>query len=518
MKKFLMFLCILSIVCPAIYASNSPFAQSSVPNSIPDDEIRSVLNDVYNVRFDQAESKLKLLQGKYPGDVKGYFYGSVLYFYKAISTRNEDAYDKYISQADNVISKCDDLLDKDENNIEALYYKGQSHSYKSLLMLSLNKNLLSAASNGNTGYRILSDIVEKRPDYYDAYMGLGLYKIAIGFVPEKFKWLLSIIGFKGNISNGIDMLRIAMQKGKYTKVDSKVFLSIFAMNEREEDNSETVALTKQLVEDYPESPVFKTLYAGMLMQVYKLDESIDILKQALSQNRNSLQGEVNKGIYFVLGNTYFRKADYVNAAYNLEESIKLNKFDDRYNVSLFTLGVSYEMTGNRSKAVELYKKVRKDFIDERDGEGEKFFYRLAQQKINEPFTIYDLLLLKAENLRESGEFDHSINILSDALNKEEYMKNISGDNLIKIYFSLANSYERKRDDSKAEEFFLKAVSTKADKEMWMIPHSYYELGKIYSRKGDRSRANQNFEKIYDYSDYDFKDFLEMRLANFKARR
>jgi len=208
MKKFIVFFCILSIVCPVIYASsNAPYAQSNIANSIPDDEIRSVLNDVYNVRFDQAETKIKTIQSKYPDDIKGYFYGSVIYFYKAISSRDDNMFEKYISLADIVIEKCETILDKDENNVEALYYKGQSHSYKSLLMLSLNKNLLSAASNGNTGYRILSDLVEKRPDFYDAYMGLGLYKIAIGFVPEKFQWLLSIIGFKGNINNGLEMLR-----------------------------------------------------------------------------------------------------------------------------------------------------------------------------------------------------------------------------------------------------------------------------------------------------------------------
>ncbi len=517
MKNFLMFLCMLSIVCPVIYASNSPLAQSSVKNLIPDDEIRSVLNDVYNVRFDQAESKIKQIQSRYPQDVKGYFYGSVIYFYKAISSRDDNMFDKYISLADDVIERCENILDKDENNVDAMYYKGQSHSYKSLLMLSLNKNLLSAASNGNTGYRLLSAIVEKRPDFYDAYMGLGLYKIAIGFVPEKFQWLLSIIGFKGNISNGIDMLKVAMEKGKYTKVDSKVFLSIFAMNEREENNSEAIGLTRQLVEDYPESPVFKTLYAGMIMQDYKIDESISILNTALEQNRNSLQKEVSKGIYMLLGSAYFRKNDFVNSIKNFEENIRLEKFDDRYNVSIFTLGVAYDMTGNRQKAVETYKKVRKDFVEERDGEAEKFFYRLAQEKISEPYNNYDKLLLNAENIRESGDFDQSIHLLEDALTKDEYMKNISQDNLIKIYYSLASSYERKRNDTKAEEFFVRAVNLKPLREQWFIPHSYFELGKIYARKGDRSKALQNFEKIYDYSDYDFKDFLEMRLANFKAK-
>ncbi|MBK8551480.1 MAG: hypothetical protein IPL53_10645 [Ignavibacteria bacterium] len=171
----------------------------ALPESIPDKEVLNGLDDIYNLRFDVAESKFRQLQKSNPNDLKGYFYESLLLFYKALPSRDENIFNRYIELSDNVIEKAEDILDKNENDYDALYYKGLSHSYRSLLMLSLNKSLLEAASNGNDGYRILSSLIEEHPDYYDAYMGLGLYKIAIGFVPEKFQWLLSLIGFEGNI-------------------------------------------------------------------------------------------------------------------------------------------------------------------------------------------------------------------------------------------------------------------------------------------------------------------------------
>ena len=161
------------------------FTFSVSANSALDEAVLDGLDDVYNLRFETAESKFKQLQKSNPNDLKGFFYESLLYFYKALPSRDEKLFNKYIELSDNVIEKAEDKLDRNENDYDALYYKGLSHSYRSLLMLSLNKSLLKAASNGNDGYRILSTLIEKKPDYYDAYMGLGLYKIAIGFVPEK---------------------------------------------------------------------------------------------------------------------------------------------------------------------------------------------------------------------------------------------------------------------------------------------------------------------------------------------
>ncbi|MCY7363112.1 MAG: TTC39/IML2 family protein, partial [Ignavibacteria bacterium] len=182
-----------------------------------DSEVLEGLDDIYNLQFDNAESKFKKLQKSNPNDLRGFFYESLIYFYKALPTRDEESYNKYIELTETVIDKAEKLLEKNEIDYDAMYYKGLSHSYVSLLMLSLNKNLLKAASNGNDGYRILSTLTEKKPDYYDAYMGLGLYKIAIGFVPEKFQWLLSMIGFDGNINEGINYLKKSLTNGRYTK-------------------------------------------------------------------------------------------------------------------------------------------------------------------------------------------------------------------------------------------------------------------------------------------------------------
>lgn len=482
-----------------------------------DEDIRSGLADIYNLKFDDAEAKFKEIQKNYPQDAKGYFYQSLIYYYKALPSRDDKMFDKFIELSDNVIELCDNKLDKNENDIESLYYKGLSHSYRSLIMLNLNKSLLKAASNGNDGYRILSEIVKKKPDYYDAYMGLGLYKIAIGFVPEKFQWLLSIIGFDGNIKNGIDYLKTSMDKGRFTKVESKVYYSVSNITEKEDENNISISTANQLVTEYPESPIFRLVYAAMLQERGRTDESIESINKGLELNTHSLQTEIKKGAYALLGNAYFKKNDFPNAIKNIEEHLKYVNNEDRYNISCYSLGTCYEMNGNRSKAIESYKRARDKFIDERDGEGEKIFYRLCKERIQKPLRDIDSLIILGWNMRESGRIDESVSVYEKLISPQYINKFVTDDDKAILFSNTGHTFLMRKDIPKAIEYFNKTIQLNPQSEIWQIPHTYFELGKIYYRKGDKAKAEEYFEKIYDYSDYDFKNFLEMRLANFKAK-
>lgn len=480
-----------------------------------DKEIFDGLNDIYNLKFDEAEIKFKQIQRTEPNDIKAYFYESLLYFYKALPTRNEQMYEKYLELSEKVIDRGEKLLDKNDNDFDALYYTGLSHSYRSLLMLTLDKSLLSAASNGNDGFRILSALIEKNPAYYDAYMGLGLYKIAIGFVPEKFQWLLSLFGFNGNINEGVKLLQISLEKGKFTRVESKVFLTLFSLKEKESEDGESLRFAKELSDQYPQSAVFKIFYSTMLLQNGSAAEAITVSNEALELNKFSFQNEIKKAAYSIIGIGCFRNNDFEKAAENLEESMKYVNANDRYNVYLFTLATSYELSGNREKALEKYKLVRNNFIAERDGELERFFYRYAQEKIKSPVSEFEKKLIEGLNYRESNKMKEAIELYDEMFESGMINETVNNDDLIKYYFDRGLAYEYDHDDIKALASFLKCIEIEPVNDKWIIPHSYFEIGKIYSRQNNKNKSEEMFEKIFDYDDFDFESFLEMRLANFK---
>lgn len=506
MKQILL---LLTIFCFNLQIYSSP---------IPDDRLKSGLDLIYNLKFEQAVEHFNKLQSEYPADIRAYFYSSQIYFYKALPSRSESDYLRFLELSDKVIEMAEERLDNNEKDYEAMYVLGLAHSYRSLLMLNLNKNLIGAAFSGKTGYGILSDLVKEKPDYYDAYMGLGLYKIAIGFVPGKYQWLLSLIGFEGNLKEGKQHLRTAYEKGKFTIVEARVYLAFFSIKEREEQSFEAVNIMQQLVDEYPESPVFKLFLASLYQQMNKIDESITLTNSALAQNTNSLQNEMKKGAYSLLGTAYFRKNDFAGAITNFEEHMKYVHNDDRYNVSLFLLGLSYELSGNRQQALDRYSNLRDKFTAERDGEGEKFFLRLAEQRKGRGLNKFDSLLIITMNMRECGKLDEAIVSYKELLEPAYTGYNLNADDKAKIYFELGNTYFIKNDLRSAEEYYRKCIDTPAEVETWLRPHSMFELGKIYRIQGKVKESDDMFEEMKDVSDFDFEVFLDMRLINYLNNR
>jgi len=489
------------------------FSNTCIYSAIPDGDIKTGLDLIYNLKFDLAETHFNTLQSKYPDDLRPSFYLAQIFFYKALPTRDEGYYLRFLELSDKAIELYEARLDKNDKDYDAMYYLGQAHSYRSLLMLNLNKNLIGAAFSGKTGYGLLQDLIKEKPDYFDAYMGLGLYKIAIGFVPGKYQWLLSIIGFEGNLNDGKRMLKTAYEKGKFTSVEARVYLAFFSIREREEQNFESVNIMRQVVNEYPQSPVFRLFLASLLQQMNNMEESISLTNTALELNTNSLQNEMKKGAYSLLGTAYFRKNDFSKAAYFFEEHLKYVHPEDRYNVSQFLLGLSYEMMGERQKAVYAYQRVREDFVKERDGEGEKFFLRLAKQRAAKTFTPLDSMLVIAMNVRECGRLDEAELMYKELLNTS----NIVPDDAAKLCFELGNIYFLKKAYGQAEEMYRKCINTKTETETWLKPHAMFELGKIYSLLEKQSAANDMFESMKDEDDFDFEVFLDMRLINYLNR-
>jgi tetratricopeptide (TPR) repeat protein len=471
------------------------------------------LNNLYNVNFPAAKQKFREAQEKYPQELKGIYYESLMSFYESVVMQTDEKYDEFLEKSDKVLDRCELELDKNEKNIEALYMRGQTYSYRSLLMLILNKNLIRAASNGNDGYKTLSKVVELDPGYYDAYMGLGLFKIAIGYVPDKFKWLLEIIGFKGSISDGREYLKIAMNNGKLTKVEAKAYLTIFSMRERDLFNMEARQYAQALAEQYPNSPFFNALYGVILIQGGLTANAIEYFQKALNQNSYDMTKYMRKTTLSLLGNAYFSLNDFPNAIKCLEEFTTLTGEKDKYNISLFTLGVSHEMTGNRSKAIKYYNSVRPDFIKEKDGETEKLFYRLSKERVNKPISKLDSLNIIAMNFKDSRQYENSKNIY-EYLENSGNLNSFDNDGLVRYYYEYGRLMVEMKNIPKAIELFNKAVLTKPKSEIWLIPHSYFELAKIYHRQGSYSMSKKMFEKINEYKDYDLEQFLGMRITNF----
>jgi tetratricopeptide (TPR) repeat protein len=422
-------------------------------------------------------------------------------------TKNRSDYETYLNLSDKIIEHSSTIIDKNENDLDAQFYMGWTYTIRAFLVYNIDQNMLKAASDIKDGNKALTFVVEKNSSYYDAYLGLGIYNYMISMIPKKLQWLTSILGYSGDKEEGRKQLILASDKGTYTNTEAKFYLTLLSWREENYPAAEDYA--KQLTSRHPQSPAIWMVWGLLLSQQDKTQEAIEAYNKALEFNKGKESEIVYKSCYGALSTSYFRMNDFEKAAEYGKKYMNYVSKDDKYNNRLYSIGASLELMGKRDEALNYYRQQRKDFTE--DNEWEKYWYRRLNVRLERPLVYTDSLLITADNNRSIGKMDEAINNYKK-LNELDQV--FSDDINVQINSGMGQVYYKQKDYNKAIEEFKKNLALNPSEEKWLVPDSYFQIGRCYLRLGNKSEAKNWFDKAEDIDyDYDFKDAMDTKIKN-----
>ncbi len=463
---------------------------------------------IYETDFPSALSKFQEAKNTAPNDLRGPFFESTVYFWKALFTKNRGDYETYLNLSDKIIEKCSEAVDKNENDLDAQFYMGWTYTLRAFILYYIDKNVLKAASDIQDGNKALKFVVEKNSAYYDAYLGLGIYNYILSFIPRKLQWLTSLLGFSGDRDEGKKQLILAAEKGTYTNTEAKFYLTLLAW--REENYTLAEDYASQLTGAHPKSPATWMLWGLLLSQQDKMQEAADAYEKSIEYNKGKESDIVYKTSYGALGNAYFRMNVFDKSVEYLKKYMHYVTEDDMYNRRLYSIGAALELMGNRDEALNYYRQGRSNFTD--DNEWEKFWLRKLNYRVQNKITFVDSLLIVADNNRAVGNIDEAM---------ENYKKLQGGldqtytdDIKAQINQGLAQLYFKQKDYNKAIEQFKMNLNLNPVDEKWLVPEAYFQIGRCLLRLGNKTEAQEYFDKALDIDyDYDFKDSMDNKVKN-----
>lgn len=466
------------------------------------------IDNIYDMNFPAALSKFQEAKSIAPNDLRGPFFESTIYFWKSMLTRNKDDYETFMNLSDKLVEKCENVIDKNENDLDARLYLGWINTIRGFALGFIDQSYLKAASEIKDGNNHLQFVIEKNPAYHDAALGLGVYNYLASFIPRKLQFITSILGFEGDRDLGKKYLLQASEKGTYSTNEAKFYLTILSWREEKYPDAENYAT--QLKNKYPQSPVVWMLWGGVLSQQDKMNEAIEAYEKSLEYNKGKDSEIIFRSAYGALGTAYFRMNIFDKSSEYGKKFISYLTKDENLNNRLYSIGVSLELMGNRNEAMEYYRKARTDIKD--DNEWEKYWLRKLRDRESAPLTRTDSLLIVADNNRATGkltEAQNDYNTLTGAPNP-----NYSDDIKAQINNGLGGLYSKQKDYNKAIEQFKLNFNLNPANEKWLVPEAYFQVGRAYLRQGNRSEAQKYFDKALEIDyDYDFKESMDGKIKN-----
>ena len=220
------------VVALLLLASAGAVAQGSAPTLL-DDGYR----DMYNLQFAQAHQAFQQWERLHPQDPLGPVSDAAAYLFNEFDrlhvleielfaddsrfeNRAKVSADPQAKQAfETDLARCkeitDQVLARDAGNADALFASALMQGLRGDYLALIEKRDLAALGYVKTGRVLAEKLLVAHPQYYDAYLAIGVENYLLSLKPAPMRWLLRMTGAETDHTAGIEKLRITAEKGHF---------------------------------------------------------------------------------------------------------------------------------------------------------------------------------------------------------------------------------------------------------------------------------------------------------------
>ena len=468
-------------------------------------EILNGLEYYYNFRWTQAENTFQKIIDRHPDDPRGYHYKSAIYFWYYFGNKNVKDLDTFLDLSEMAIDKAVAQLDSNETNIDFYYILGANYIYRAMTFTQEGK-FLDAVWATKRSESFLNKVIQLKPKYYDAYLGLGLYNFAVGLIPSGFKWALNLAGIKGDKEKGLDYIKEAVESGTFTRVEAKFYYSQI-LSDFFADYNSAAQLMSSLVRRYPDNLLFNYSLAVLFIKEKKLDKAEKLLRFITYQKNVKFEQLIAYSNYMI-GDILFKKNNYESAIIYYNRFILSTNEKDLLGITNYRLGICYQVLGQPDVARTYFK-----MTDRGNQDIDEDIY--AKRKGN-LFAERDSLkeetdLIRIRHYIDMGKFKTALDSLA-YLCDETSSDEIKAEAILNISDALFSTGKYK-----ASIDTLKMIdSLEISEEVWIKPFASYYAARAENKLGNVNEALKYVEETEKYKNYDFQNRMKNLLFALKS--
>ncbi len=332
-----------------------------------DSLITSGIHQIYSIQFEKADSTFTTIRTEFPNHPSGAFFDAMIIWWRILLDLQSEIYDDQLrDKLEIVIDQCDDILDDDETNVDAIFFKGGALGYRGRLS-ALRHNWFDAASDGKDALPLVFWAYELDSTNTDVILGFGIYNYFAEIIPEVFPPVEPLMIFfpEGDKKKGIEQLKFVGENGKYAKYEALYFL-MTSYYSFEKNNTEALKYATILNKEFPNNPRFEGYRGRINVRLNNYNKAFEIFSSIISKYNLGFTGytkRVKREAEYYCGEYYKRNDSLALAETHFLNCERLSRIVDVEEESgflintLLFLGELNDLKGERKKAIGYYEEV-----------------------------------------------------------------------------------------------------------------------------------------------------------------
>jgi len=336
---------------------------------------------VYSIDYEDARSAFKNLRRRYPQHPGPPLYLALTLWQQELFRRQDLELDRFVSPESFVEAAQRNMPVEDRNAFfkyieesqafsqtilkekpgdrDARYFLGAAHGVLAAFALTIDHDKREAFRQGKQAYQYHLGIVSEQPDYYDAYVTLGLYEYIVANLPWYMKWIATIAGYKGTEERAFSYLRQAATKSQFVSVNARSVLVVLCLREKLYD--EALANAQYLHERYPRNFLLHLNVAQILTEMNRPDQAADVYMKIIgkAEARTPNYQKMPLGVFrYQVGKALMNMSRLELAERLFTAAIQDPTTADRERaLSHLSLAEVQDLRGNRQQAIANYQQV-----------------------------------------------------------------------------------------------------------------------------------------------------------------
>lgn len=326
------------------------------------------IKQIYSIKFEKAEKTFRELIADYPGHPAGRFFLAMIDWWKILLNPDDESHDDiFFQKLEDVIYQCDQILDKNPDDVDALFFKGGAIGFRGRLR-SLRESWLKAADDGREALPIVEKASSLDPGNKDVLLGFGIYDYYASVIPDEYPLLKPLMIFfpSADKAKGLKELKSTAENGKYARFEARYFLMTLYYN-YENNPYKAYEYAKELNDEFPDNPVFERWRGRIAARKGDYVNSAEIFKDVLMKADSGLTGytflSVKREATYYVGLQYKNVNALDSSEYYFNKCVEYSKKLDKDGESGFMinsvlyLGMINDQMGNRGKALDYYNEL-----------------------------------------------------------------------------------------------------------------------------------------------------------------
>ncbi len=346
----------------------APRAHAILPET--DKLILQGLDAAYSLDFERSASLFSEAARLEPGHPAGPFFLASLqwleYSQNADVPGTVDALEpKFDRSMDQALERARKMYATNHDDPEANFYLGACYGMKGRWLL-LKYKWIRAAHYGFKGYKYLQRTIALNPEYYDAYLGMGMYDYYSDTLPTILRFAANLM-VRGDKQRGLRYIETTLTKGHYSVTEAKIFLvGILSAYEKQPDKALQIVL--ELRRQKPENLFFLLMEVGTRIDARDWNGAIAFGEFLAPRVRELAYTKPHASLFdLYLGEAYLGAQEYSKAAETLNRCIERAPNPKKATVTHCHLrrAQTLDLLGRRTESVMDYTfvKERPDFFD-----------------------------------------------------------------------------------------------------------------------------------------------------------